>query len=487
MSTPVLVVGIARRGTDGQIYTPQSLDELEAIFAPSVCYTVDVPATGTSVTLPLPAWGSQIQVNSYYDGIFLASQLYGLAVSGTSVTFGSLGASGTYQFVYSPVPAEGDLVAAARELIRIGRPAPAVLRLPGEVGTLSLGGAILFTALDSGSWANDLSVTLGSLPSSGQRTLTVSGDAGLLATFSFSLAGDLAAQVNQAAACNQCPLTAYPLPASGDALSLVPGGTYPVTGGADAVMDADTLGSVLSGVEMDGLDSILLAGGVTWDAAQAVVDQLDDGYPTLVFLGDPIASGSAFADDASYAAAASGFPVVDPRLFYIPGFTSHFGDTADETLTISLAPTFAGLWLGTNGSPTNMPAQLSYISPEWSQDSLAALSGLAVVFNRFILNGLAPYWSGPTTGDDPVYTRLMVAVGSTLYAALAPFIGRGSYDYNDLTDTLAQALASIPNVRVSGYTIDNSVPEQLTITVNVIRYGELRTIGFQFETVQTNP
>ena len=472
MSVPLLIIGTSLGGPANQLTKVESLAEAESLFLPFVYDTLTYSATGASGSLSYPAYGNNVETLLPSGSSYVPVNFYNLQASGSLVTFGSVGSSGQCLLRYIPQPEESHLIPALREVLRQSGPLPLLYRVGGQRATLTLG-PLLLTCDSPGSLGNGRTVSV----SGSVLTFFVASTLGTAGkTYPILTQYDLCQRINQDQARGLIDFNAStdsPLSTS------VAPGTFSSSGGADVSLDKTTLVNVLSNLDITGVETVLIAGGVAPGDAPDILAALTDAsiYPTLYFLGAPLSTAML---------PASGFPALpaDGRVFYIPGHSLSSNNPGTslnrQTGTLSLAATFAGQWTAGAGNPLHQPCGLSSLFYEWDAVNLSQAGSGLTYYGNTIGNGIAPIHVNTLGGTDPLRSRLLQVIGRRLYNLLDPLIGKGNTA--DALQSLAQsALLDLPFARAQEVLVTD-LGDTLKINVDVSLYGSVTSLIFVLQT-----
>jgi hypothetical protein len=474
----LLIIGMADDGPEGQIYTPDTLEELESVFSPPRLEAIEYTGDSTGDMLSSFAWGNYVEAVTKRRGQLVPLPFYGLELAEADdreVIWEEQGASGTAFLRYDRLPVENDVVVASREVVKNGGPIPSIFRLPGSKATISIGGAIELRAINGSSKLNGQVVDVGNM----SITCTLLNDPGQTElSWSGNNVRELVEDINQDADIGIIPFEAFPILSS--QTSLVQG-SYAFSGGSPGVMSANLLEQGIQALDAEELETVLIAGGLTKARRDVVFDNLEDGSATLWFLGVPSSSGSVDPDVVTTALLAETVAQKDKRVWIIPGSTTHVGRRAGQEIQASLASTFTALWLSTQRPPTHLPTKCLDISPFFSDENLHELQGSVCPFTRFIQTGLSPWWSGASNGDDPIVGKILHKINRSLRAVLTDKIGKSMDSVEDITSICYSALQDIENIRSLDIDVTQDI-DTLHIRIDIIRLGETRSISFGLTT-----
>jgi hypothetical protein len=470
MSTPLLVIGTAPAGPEGQVIQIIDKNQLESYFAPPRYLSVSWASYTTQLMLPSEAWGSDIHFFQWVSGKLKEITVYNSAVSGSVVTMDPPGASGSAVVRYYPIPDENDIAPAVRSILAEGGNFPKVYRSPGVKATINLG-AMTLSSDEGGTGLNN-------------QTLTVSSSGGIVGisftdirdssqrnyNYSANSVGALTDLINKASSQDKIPFSA--VAAIPQATSL-PSGIKTFLGGGAGTLDFDDLAQ---SIDLEGVETVLIAGGVSVQNINKFLAAWETTTPTLLFTGTPIASASMNQDSLVALCASEASQIKDPRVFRVPGWYTAPGPLFDQASNNSLASPFAGVWNKSFASPTHQGTSINNITPFWTKTQLQSLQGNNCPYTRFISTNIGAWSSNSTDGTDPVAAKIRQEIHRRLYNILAPYIGHADTP-DDLEAQCKEAIDSLPGTRERSLTLTRD-KEKIQVDISLIRYGEVKAINF---------
>jgi len=468
---PVVILGSSDDGPDGTLQIPRSLYQAENIYGWWHREWQLITPMQSSGATEFPVWGELISVYQQVETYLFQNPLYNFTLqsSGSYFTFGQPGVSGNYLFKYARVPDDDNIVVAYNILSSYGVTNAALLRAPGSVASVTIGDLVL-TAPYSGSKYNGIAITVAPTSMTIWYPLDSYGSGEV--TYTLPQYGTtLVNNINTDAYVNRHPLTA-----SCNVLNpSIPVGTYYTTGGANGVINESTIASILSVLDLDSIGTILIAGNPatgTLASALSYINSFDVAPNCRLIAGIPSYFMTSPASDIFNALQGMGFN--DEHLFLVPGWGVESRTPVNGYQT-PLSYTFAALWNSHSSAPTNKPTHLVDMYPYWNKTQVDTLGASCCVFNNFILNGLSPWRSSPTNGENPLVAKVKMDISARLENALERMIGNPAMSPDSIYKAVASALAGLGNV--SSYDFSVSVgTEEVDIVIFVQVYGETQYI-----------
>jgi hypothetical protein len=471
MFVPLVIIGTADDGPDGTLFLPETPNDAETVFGWKQTEYYTLQSDQASASTKYPIWGGLIDVYKKVGSRIYRDPLYMLRVqaSGTYVTFGQPGASGSYIFSYVRVPNDDNIVLAMHTVLNQGADMPYLYRVPGTKANVIIGGLKL-EAEYSGEKYNDIPVIV----DNDTLTIVYTSDYAPPSGISYDIhqpANLLVDQINKDHYTNKHPLMAYSVfnPA-------IPSGTYATSGGANGTVNSWSVCNALDSMDLDSVGMIVIAGSppseVVNSALGFIESQGEYAGPACLIASAPWSLRGASAEDLE--AFLNSLPFNSNKLFYVPGWGADIASPVNPAW-IPLSYVFAGLWLANTSAPTNKSTSLYDISPIWSTDQLHSLGNKYCVFNKYIISNLSPWRSCPTNGENPLITKVKIDIANRIGSAFEYIIGEQGILPDRVYDITGEALEDLDNVRDIQYTCEIGT-YYIIITVYVIVYGETQYI-----------
>jgi len=469
MFIPLIVIGTSADGPEGIPFQPETMSEAENVFGWWNKEYQILSSVQSSAQTTYPVWGNQVEAYKKIGTKLYENSLYMLQSSGTYLTFGSPGVSGTYLFKYIKTPDFDNLVSAAKAIVDQGADLPYFYRVPGTKSTCQIGDLTLESEY-SGEIYNNITITVtgGYLSINYTPEYSTSGS-----SYALNIPSNLLiAKINNDHYCNKHPLLAY----SSTLTPSIPVGTYLTTGGAAGQITESTVLDAIASFDLNNVAIILLAGcpssGIVSSALNYLTDLGDDSGITCLVSSLPAEFIS--SDSSTIEAFLSSLPFDSNKLFYVPGWATITSSVVNPTW-IPLSHVFAGLWNAYSSSPTNKATSIDSITPLWSTEQLHSLGENFCVFNKFIINGLSPWRSNPTNGENPLLNKVRFDIAERMHGALDYIIGEPAIPSNTIYEIISNALQNLDNVKDSSYTCEVGT-DYIIVDIYVTVYGETQNI-----------
>jgi len=470
---PVVLVGLADDGPAGTLVKPGSFIEAQEIFGWWTNEIHTVPASGTSITLGHAASSSDWYVFQVLNGALYKTPLYDPSISGSTLSFGAPGASGTYLVQYTREQDEGALLLGLSTYLQTGATMPYVWRVSGTKATLEVDG-LVFSARYCGTRYNGIGIQFDG------TTLTVTvPNSPKNSTVSYTVdpPSDFLTQFNYESGKGKHPVELL-LPNS-DSFPLSVG-SWVLTGGVDGTLDTSTVVELLEALDLGSIGLIVLCGGHASGVIDAAVSYIEEqDSTTCLVAGAPIAYKS--AETADYLAYLQALPFSSNQLFYTTGWGVQTLPGGSYTYWDNLSTAFAGVWDKVRGSPIHKRTYLLDTLPKWSESELASLNPRFVTATRFIQTGIGFLRALTTGGRSPMVTQVLFDITSRLYNVLGSYLGEPSVDIGAVEVLVSKALSGVANVR--SLTYDCYLDQySITIKITVVVVGEVQEITFDVVT-----
>lgn len=426
-----------------------------------------VGPTASSVVLDYVPFGG---VNVYWNG--RPDYLYGVSVSGTVLTFGSMGSSGLLEVLYQPYTGLSDLAASWTLASRLGAAAStSFVRLGGTRATLSVDGW-RFASRYCGQKYNALTVTF----TGSSLTFTQSGLSGLP---TLTVAGTLDEILAKTRAHFDSGMIHVYVERVGNHTSSF---SSNLTGGVDGTLSPEVLYRFLNDYGLPESCEMVL-----------VLDALSSGYVAEVsrYTADYGAMPAVFMFVAPpYAPPASGWALQMMREipYRLDNIVAVLGDAVDPD------------WLGPRTRPiaeyaaynmvkrsadtlTNLPLSVPDFYPKLTEAEMSILKSAGfVVPTRHIMNDVCLKESVTILGekDFPVvwaYAKIVRAAWSVCAPLLGRHIPEGPQPWLDVA-IFTNIVQNTKFVRLESV---NSVVvgDALYVSISALVYGELLNISMK--------
>lgn len=470
----LLVIGTSTDGLDAEAVLPTNIADAENTFGWYYKEWFTITSQQTSAMTTYPIWGGQIQAFQLVGNKLQKDPLYQLTpqASGTYVTFGSPGSSGTYLFKYITNPSSDNIVWALKNVVQQGSEPVYLYRIPGIRASIAIGD-LNFQAEFSGIKYNDIIITV----SGNYLTIYYTSDISSSGSFSYNITqsiNNLVEKINSDHYFNYHPLlvTCY------TQTPAIPSGTYLTSGGTNGVIDSTTIVTALSSLDINDIGTILIAGSPSTGVVLAALNYInsinDIIGPTCLIASSPDYTFNYSSN--SFQSFLNSLNFNDHKLFYVPGWGISPTNTVPNTW-FPLSYVFAGLWNSFSSAPTNKPTALNNITPYWNASQLHNLGLNYCVFNKFIVNNLSLWRSCPTNGESSLINKVKIDIAQRLSNTLEYLIGEPSITLNKVYDLVSQSLQNLDNIKEISYSCELDF-ETINIIVYVIPLGELQAIQF---------
>lgn len=460
----LLFVGDATDGPTEEFIPIDSLDAAWRLFGGYKYEYTTVSSGQTTYTLGATPWGNEVtplQVDS--DGSLVPQRLFEFSVSGSVLTWTSLGYSSDVVFRYSSVPGSSSLLKG----ILATRKFPLVvhtIRIGGTQAT-STAGNFTFYSHYAGSRYNGIRVVL---TSGGTLTITPSGGIGRNKTYHVGSDLGLYELLRNE---TQKGFQGFFIKGSFSRTTLtIPAGTYTLTGGTDGSLTPDLFNQFLNNWDMSGVDVVCPVGILTTQLSGAgVFDTLGaTDYPVLLVAQAP-SSGVALS---GVVISARNLVSVGFQLIYDLGLPKQRQDDAAPVVAAIIGSKVFGITLS---SLPEFPA-----IPKYDQAALHVLaaSGHTVAY-RSISKDWALWYAVTGDSDWPVSQfRALQEIARAAFESLEPTIGNTLVSTADLDAILGTAFGSVVGSRVVEWSLQLQ-GNILYLDVDFIPYGEIRVVSAQ--------
>jgi hypothetical protein len=477
---PLVILGTSDDGPDGVLQTPVSFAQAENQYGWWQREWQTITPLQSSGAVSFPIWGNLIEAYQQVDGYLFADTLYNFTIqsSGDYFTFGQPGASGYFLFKYARYPDDDNLILPYYVLNSYGVTGAALYRAPGSISSVTIGDLTL-SAPYGGSKYNGIMVTV----AVSSMTIWFPLDSYGVGSITYSLpqyGSTLVQAINMDSYANRHPLTATCFVTNPS----IPVGTYYTTGGLNGTIDSNSIVNILASLDLDSIGIILIAGNPatgTVASALSYINSLDYSPSCAIVSGIPASYSTAPASDM--ANAIQGMNFKDNSLFLVPGWGLESVMPVNDYMT-PLSYTFSALWNSHSSSPTNKPTYLTDMYPYWSAVQIDTLGASCCVFNNFIRNGLSPWRSSPTNGENPLITKVKHSLEARLENALEYMVGSPPATPSAIYQAVATALTGLENVSYYDFSISVGI-DVVDIAILVKVYGETQSLQMNISVNRT--
>lgn len=459
------VIGTSDWGPEGTVYVPATLEDLMVTFGWERYEVHTVAAGASSITPDHAIEGNGFEIWQQVSGEAVKTDLYRPSVTDeNTISFISVGVSGTYAIKYTPKADENNLILGALDHYTQSGRLPHVIRLPGTRSSVDIGDYTV-NGKYSGSRCNGITVTVGtdSLVITDPNASTVTSR-----TYSLQDSRDLFSQINSDASMGMCPVT---IEGPNSSLVVMPSGTYTLASGSSAAFTVSGLTSVLDGVDLDEMGYVVVPGGISHSDIEALGVYLDGSGGDFPVAIVGLAIGSS-GDATSLEATLTNWTISSDHIIYAAGW-AEVPDLTSSTRWTAPSCILSGLLEGNKA--VHSDTILYDIEPVFSEAQLKALRSKYALLNQFIQTGLGFFSVACTSETSWFKTWLKEYITSICIPILEGYVGKPTPDPNDVAVVLSSALVDSPNAR------DMTVKVRInrdTIEVDVVAaiFGEVTDI-----------
>jgi hypothetical protein len=460
----LLFVGDATDGPVEELVPIDSLDAAWRLFGGYRYSSTTLSSGQTSYDLPATPWGNEVTpLQTDSDGSLIPLRLFEFAVSGSHLTWTSLGYSTAAVFRYPEVPGSTSLLKGILAARKVPLSVHAI-RIGGNQATASAGNFTFYSRY-AGSRYNGITVVL---TSGGTVTVTPSGGVGRNKVYHVgSDIGFYELLRNE----TQKGFQGFYLRGAFSRTSLtVPAGTYTLTGGTNGALTPDLFDLFLNNWDLAGVDVICPVGLLTTQLSGAgtITTLSQNDYPTLIVAQAP-----------SLGVALSGVIITSKdlvsvafKLIYDLGLPKERTDDAAPLVAAIIGSNVFGLTLA--------PLPEFPAVPKYDQ---AGLHALAASGHTTAFRSISKDWAlwHVVTGDPgwPVSQyRALQEIARVAFETLEPTIGNTVVNKADLDDLLAVGFQGVTGSRIVDWALQLQ-GNILYLDIGFIPYGEVKVVRAQ--------
>ena len=475
MAAVFLLVGLASDGPSNVPYRPKDLRDLKMWFGGDYRERFYLSASATAVTLQYPP--TKLPLNEV-DGRkqYLFSPVFD-TTNRNVINFGNIGGSGIHvvDFIYQPYTGKADLVAAAQRYNQQVGSMPYVVRIGGDVATLSVSGWY-FESKYAGQKYNYLGL------SSNGSSMTVFGMEPNYPTKAFNFNSDVE-EVKKLINYN-FDLGALPITCITAGVSALPAGTYWFSGGTDGSFSDAEISNLLQNytLPMDA-NHILMLSEITSGMVQSIEASMSNREQPRMF----------FVPGVTYFGSGSAQWYIDNLAYYVPNRHNMIACIVGDVTLIyegnrvrrysaeAAALAFAKK-LGYN--VTHLRVDAESFSPVLSEDNLNLLKAAGLMtITRHIESDISIY-EGTTTYNENsfLYSSKVAEISSIAYSYCHQFLGRSIPDGKrpEMAGELFRELTVVNYMQLRKVDIEK-LGEELFVSIEAILPSEILSISFTIQ------
>jgi hypothetical protein len=475
MAAIFLLVGLASDGPSNVPYRPKDLRDLKMWFGGEYRERFYLSSSVTGVTLQ---YEPTVMPLNEVDGRkqYLFAPTFD-TVSRNVIYFGNIGGSGDHivDFIYQPYVGKADLLTCAKRYIEHTGEMPYVLRIGGNVATVSVSGWY-FESKYAGQKYNNLGL------SSNGSSLTVFGLEPNYPTKTFNFTSDvedIKRTIN-----NNFDIGTLPITCITAGVSSIPAGVYWFSGGTDGNFSDADISNLLENYTLPmETNHVLLLSEISSSMIQSIETSMSERQQPRMF----------FVPGLTYFGSGSAQWYIDNLAYYVPNRHNMVACiVGDVTLTYQsrrirrysaeAAALAYAKKLGYN--VTHLKVDAESFSPVLSEENLNLLKAAGLMtITRHIESDISVY-EGTTTYNENsfLYSSKVAEISSIAYSYCHQFLGLSIPDgkRSDMSQQLYSLLSSINYIQLRSVEVEK-LGEELFVNIEATLPSEILSISFTIQ------